>query len=863
MRYLFRTLCTLAVTFSILAPSAPASSVSGSNWQAGRIIDDALFANGNDMSVADVQNFLNNLVPVCDTWGTQQATEYGSTLTHAQYAASRGWPGPPFVCLRDYYEAPKTTPGNWLPDNSYNHYDAGNKILLPVPGGVSAAQQIVNAARQYNISSRALLVKIATESRGPLTADNWPLQRQYTYAMGAHCPDSGPGGSANCDVNYSGFSIQISEAAKLLRYYLDNSTQAWWPYKKPFQVNTILWNVVETGCGSGDVFVQSVATAALYTYTPYQPNGAALANMYGTGDGCSAYGNRNFWRTWADWFGLPLTGAAPLPVSDVWLSAKEATVGQPITAAYTITNNMGSPITLPSVGFNTQMNGKRYDFGIATNVTIPAYSSKEIVGTFTPTTGGAYSIQGVYQFLQGWYGSVTLSWVNVHWPSLSLTSPIAINPEFPLLNAPATASFSIKNTGSLTAYIKYVMAANLDDATPSGYSAMTISLAPNQTYTYSSAKPLGSTRPQTAWVAYQVGDSWFRLGNNINYRAYSSPANIQLVSSVSTSPAYPSINSPVTATFKVRNLGDQPVRLSNLGLGAVRPSDGKRFDFTSQTGGIPGVISGGQELTYTASRAFPTKDAYTLFLTSSYDGVNFSGDNIVPASSSISSAASIQTYLSPANLQVTNPISSSQPGGPLSHIVDVSYTVKNVGDAPTGNIILAFYCRQNTTAYCDIPGRSVNLTNGESATLTSSLGYFSAGGLTFKPLKYQDGAWQDFDKPTYVSITNSPPPQNSFETTLSFDRTSTAPGQPITTTYTIKNTSSSDLQVPRYAVAARLDGAFYDYGLQDWFYLRAGETKTFASQFSSQKPGTYTLFPVLRTANETWYGYTPRQITIQ
>ncbi|QQS18922.1 hypothetical protein IPL68_02570 [Candidatus Saccharibacteria bacterium] len=121
--------------------------------------------------------------------------------------------------------------------------------------------------------------------------------------MGAHCPDSGPGGSANCDTNYAGFSIQMREAASLLRWYLDGMTQSWWQYRKPYQVNSILWKPVVSGCGSGNVYIESKATAALYTYTPYQPNQAALNNMYGTGDGCSSYGNRNFWRVYSDWFG--------------------------------------------------------------------------------------------------------------------------------------------------------------------------------------------------------------------------------------------------------------------------------------------------------------------------------------------------------------------------------------------------------------------------------------------------------------------------------------------------------------------------------------------------------------------------------
>jgi hypothetical protein len=281
----------------LLIISNSASAVVASEWKAGRIIDDAKFT-GLDMSVTDIQNFLNNKVPNCDTWGTQPASEYGrGDITHAQYAASRGWPGPPYVCLKNYHEVAKNTPSPGIPQSSYNN--GGN----PPAGSISAAQMIFNAAQQYRISPKVLLVKLGTESAGPLTDDRWPLSSQYNYAMGAHCPDSGPGGSANCDSNYAGFSIQIAEAAGLLRWYLDSMTQPWWQYKKPYATNNILWNVEPSGCGGGNVYIESMGTAALYTYTPYQPNQAALNNMYGTGDSCSAYGNRNFWRVYNDWFG--------------------------------------------------------------------------------------------------------------------------------------------------------------------------------------------------------------------------------------------------------------------------------------------------------------------------------------------------------------------------------------------------------------------------------------------------------------------------------------------------------------------------------------------------------------------------------
>ena len=63
-------------------------------------------------------------------------------------------------------------------------------------------------------------------------------------------------------------------------------------------------------CGTSDVFIEGKATAGLYSYTPYRPNLAALINLYGLGDSCSSYGNRNFWVYFSDWFGSPIISQA-------------------------------------------------------------------------------------------------------------------------------------------------------------------------------------------------------------------------------------------------------------------------------------------------------------------------------------------------------------------------------------------------------------------------------------------------------------------------------------------------------------------------------------------------------------------------
>jgi hypothetical protein len=275
-----------AVLGFFLLRTGPTHALSGSDFKAGRIIDDFNFRS-NLTSVAQIQILLNNMLPSCDSSGQKTVFDatYGDTVTRATYGARRGNPVP-FTCLKDYYENT---------DNKANNYGG-----QPIPVGAKSAAQIIwEAGNAYNINPQVLVVTLQKE-QGLLT-DDWPFKNQFLYAMGAHCPDSGPGNSANCDPAYAGFSTQMQEAAKLYKYYIDNMSQAWWPYAKPG--NRDVRFSPNAACSSSNVFIENQATAALYTYTPYQPNQAALNNLYGTGDACSSYGNRNFWRMYNDWFG--------------------------------------------------------------------------------------------------------------------------------------------------------------------------------------------------------------------------------------------------------------------------------------------------------------------------------------------------------------------------------------------------------------------------------------------------------------------------------------------------------------------------------------------------------------------------------
>ena len=275
----------LVVTFFSFF-TANVSAVDSTKWDPGLIISDSLFFNKDSMSKSEIQSFLAKKNPTCDTWGTKPATEFGrSDISHAEYAKQAGLPKPPYICLKNYYQVPRT-------DRVIDRY---NSTANKPEGSISAAGIIKRAANKYNISPKVLLVMLQKESPGPLVTDTWPLKRQYKNAMGYACPDTAP-----CDAQYAGFYNQMMNAARQFDLYKKYANS----YRHTTnQTNSIYFHPDLTRCGKSNVYIKSQATAALYNYTPYQPNSASLSNYPGTGNSCSSYGNRNFWFMYSNWFG--------------------------------------------------------------------------------------------------------------------------------------------------------------------------------------------------------------------------------------------------------------------------------------------------------------------------------------------------------------------------------------------------------------------------------------------------------------------------------------------------------------------------------------------------------------------------------
>ena len=285
----------------------PAEAANAAWFNPGQIISDSAFYAPGTMSAADIQRFLNGKVAVCRADPTR--------------------PG----CLKDYRLSTPEVVGV-----------AGRCASLPAKTNISAAELIYDVSIACGISPKVLLVKLQKE-QGLVTSTN-PSPRAYEFALGMDCPDTPTG----CSAASAGFFWQLYKGAGQLNWYSNPAGSFTWlrpgaTISRPYQANN-------PGCGAQSFVLENRATAALYYYTPYVPNQTALGNLYGVGDVCSAYGNRNFFRDYTDWFGSTIGGSFLLKGDgpDVFMIVDETKYRVPTPELLTSLAPLGPLATVPN-----------------------------------------------------------------------------------------------------------------------------------------------------------------------------------------------------------------------------------------------------------------------------------------------------------------------------------------------------------------------------------------------------------------------------------------------------------------------------------------------------------------------------------
>ena len=254
---------TVTVAAGLLAPtSVNALTLSASDFDAGDIITNAQFFDERALTADEIQKFLSKKVRRCGSFNLCLSVYTQDTFTREATSVQ----------------------GNGV-DPLCGRYVGANDE--------TAAQIIYKVQRACNISAKVILVLLQKE-QGLITNTN-PTADKLRIATGYACPDTAP-----CDARYFGFYNQVYSAASQLKRYTEPGSSFY--NSKPVGVRSPILYHPNAGCGTKSVRIMNLATHALYIYTPYTPNRAALRNLAGTGDSCSSYGNSNFWEYYSYWF---------------------------------------------------------------------------------------------------------------------------------------------------------------------------------------------------------------------------------------------------------------------------------------------------------------------------------------------------------------------------------------------------------------------------------------------------------------------------------------------------------------------------------------------------------------------------------
>lgn len=269
--------------------AAPAAAADLSGFSAGNIMSDEVFFDGTRIGEAALQQFLEQKGAGC----------------------SVGSDGSP--CLKNYRVS--------TPSRSADAYCSG----YAGAADERASTILVKVGRACGVNPQVLTVILQKEQGLVTTTGAAATATRYQRAMGFGCSDTAP-----CQEQYGGFFNQVYQAARQFQVYAARPSSY---AHRAGATNAVRYHP-NAACGTSPVYIANQATAGLYNYTPYQPNAAALAAGYGTGDACSSYGNRNFWNYFTDWFG-PTSGYGVSPqMTELWNAwgGGAGALGQPIAS---------------------------------------------------------------------------------------------------------------------------------------------------------------------------------------------------------------------------------------------------------------------------------------------------------------------------------------------------------------------------------------------------------------------------------------------------------------------------------------------------------------------------------------------------
>lgn len=837
-------LATLATLFI----SQPLSAISGKDFKAGDIIDDYTFYNSNSMSATQIQTFLNAKVPSCDTQGRLSASSFGyPNMTRAQYAASVGWHGPPYTCLRNYIQ--RNTP----------QVEAASGLCAGISAKTnrSAAYIIKDIAVACGVNPQVLLVLLQKEQS--LITDTWPLSGQYESATGFACPDTAP-----CDSSYGGFFYQVYYAARQYKVYK--------AYPNDYnhiagRTNRIYYNP-NFSCGSSNVYIANQATAGLYNYTPYQPNTSALNNLYGSGDSCGAYGNRNFWRLFTEWFGSTHSG---ISVSGISFESQPFT-GKQVYAKITIKNVSRISLNLGRIKIEARgSNSSYYQTPSVSNVTVAAGSTYTFKQPITITEEGNVTFNVARNVNNAWlsppFGDYTITSTTQKTAHVTAEPTIDQSLSLPTgnqhVNAPVTATFRIKNesTTQTISVGRFKLQGSLNGTQydfPSTIDNVTI--AAGQTYTYSEVfNPTRTGTYSFKIINYRSGYGWSTnfpkssTASIVRTASMTVKDSVTITESLNLSASNAHRGENVTATFKVRNFSAQPI---NIGRMKVEGKLGTRqYDFPSTQDGL--TLQPGQEYTYSQTRTFPRNGTYTFRLMNFRENTGWSASHPSNEAGSVARSASLAVK---DPVTVTEGLSLSATNTRAGNTVMATFKMRNFSNTAINIGRMKVQGTLNSEQF-DFPSTPDNLTiqPGQEYTYSESRILPKTGSYTFSLANVRDGiGWSStFPASEANGILRNATVRVLEAVTVTsgllLSTTSTGTSDIVTASFTLRNFSDQAVNVGRLKVEGTVNTAQYSFpSTADNLTIQPGQEYTYSESRTFPRAGLYS-FKIMNY--RSWVGW--------
>ncbi len=455
---------------------------------------------------------------------------------------------------------------------------------------------------------------------------------------------------------------------------------------------------------------------------------------------------------------------------------------------------------------------------------------------------------------------------------LRVTANLTINPSGPNTAQNVTGTFSVRNTGSCNVNLLALVIGgrgpgNAIEDSPRNNN---VTIAAGATYNYSTSRtfPIAGSYnfDVKAWVS---GDWWLTVAGASGVTTARSvtvaaapvcgPNMLRVSQSVSIGGATAvDANTPVTATYSVRNTGSCAVTLGVIGLGARGPAE-ENLDFPYQ----PNVtIQAGATWSYSGTRQFTLYGSHYLFATYQTTGGVWSGIS-AESTQTTSLAFTVRSQCGAQALRVSESVSVG-----ASNTVDANtdvyatYDVQNTGTCAVTVNRIGLAARGPNDEHLDFPYPvgSVTIQAGQTFHFAENRQFALYGTHNlYATYETTGGIWYSIPaKPSKVSsllvTVKSQCGLGALRRTSRFDiPLVVTEGSVVTATFTFKNTGTCFVTIPKLGVRVidsnsdPVESPFVSN-----ITLGVGESYEFTGSVTFPSTPGYVAMAVYQDANGTW-----------